>query len=520
VPLGGFGLVGGMLWAGFAPLGSPWMYAGLIFTGAAGGCFMVPLYAFVQDKAHPDERARILSAINLMDCLATFVSVAIISGLKAIGLNASWQFIALAIPTFAAAIYVTRLVPSDLARLVVLSIVRAIYKVKAVNPTHVPREGGVLLLPNHVSYVDALIIGAACDRPVRFVMWDVLYKLWWLNWFLRVVGTVPISATRAKDAVRTVAAALKEGEVVCLFPEGQITRHGMINELRKGFELMARQAEVPVLPVYTDGLYGSIFSYEGGTCFRKWPKKLRYPVTVYFGQPLYGREGTIAAVRAQLQELSTVALLSHKEITASKDPAPRKQIVANATRLLQVELAREGDTLLCLDSAESVIGRTLKCYAAMKDDVHFATSLDILAACGDGRVVAVGSQTSCVTLRESREWARAARIGLCWDTLEAQMPEGLPRLARGLLDAATGALIATSVPDPIMPAPERDNQHGTKEATLGRLLPGLTIIEYTGGIKIRGMLPGESDAIQLPGVVLDSEGFLTKEAPPAGEASE
>ncbi|MBL9131433.1 MAG: 1-acyl-sn-glycerol-3-phosphate acyltransferase, partial [Verrucomicrobiaceae bacterium] len=97
----------------------------------------------------------------------------------------------------------------------VLSIVRAIYKVRAVHAERVPQSGGVLLLPNHVSYVDALIVAAACPRLVRFVMWDVLYRVWWMNGFLRLVGTVPISATRAKDAVRSVSGALKEGDVVC-----------------------------------------------------------------------------------------------------------------------------------------------------------------------------------------------------------------------------------------------------------------------------------------------------------------
>jgi acyl-[acyl-carrier-protein]-phospholipid O-acyltransferase/long-chain-fatty-acid--[acyl-carrier-protein] ligase len=179
IPVGGFGLVAGLLWSGLATLGSHWMYAGIIFTGAAGGCFMVPLYAFAQDKAEKHEKARIHAGMNLMDCLGTLVAVAIVGLMKWAGWSSSTQFILLAIPTFAAAIYIMRLLPQDLVRFLMLATIRALYKVKAVHGERVPATGGVLLLPNHVSYVDAFIIGAATRRPVRFVMWEKLYNLWW-----------------------------------------------------------------------------------------------------------------------------------------------------------------------------------------------------------------------------------------------------------------------------------------------------------------------------------------------------
>ena len=206
IPLGGFGLVAGLLWSGLATLGSSWMYAGIIFTGAAGGCFMVPLYAFAQDKAEKHEKARIHAGMNLMDCLGTLVAVAIVGLMKWMELTASTQFLLLAIPTFAAAVYIMRLLPQDLVRFLMLAAVRFTYKVKPVHMERIPDTGGVLLLPNHVSYVDALIVGSASRRPVRFVMWDALYHLWWLKWLMRLIGTVPISATRAKDAIRAVAA--------------------------------------------------------------------------------------------------------------------------------------------------------------------------------------------------------------------------------------------------------------------------------------------------------------------------
>lgn len=310
IPLAGVGMTTGLLWAGFAQLASFHMYAGLVFTGLAGGAFMVPLYAYVQDRAAPEERARILAGINLMDCLGVFVMAAVVFGLKALGLSGSQQLIALALPALFATVYTTRLLPQQFIRFVCAKAVQMAYKVKAVNPQRVPRTGGVLLLPNHVSYMDAMVLSVACERPVRFVMWESLYNVWWMNGFLRLFGTVPISPTRAKDAIRTVAEALKAGECVCLFPEGQLTRNGLLNEVRRGFELMIRQADVPVVPIYQDGLWGSIFSHEGKGVFKKWPKSLRYPVQIHFGKPIPAREAKAERVREALLALGSEAMLA------------------------------------------------------------------------------------------------------------------------------------------------------------------------------------------------------------------
>ena len=137
-----------------------------------------------------------------------------------------------------AAVYTVKLMPHHLLRFVVMLVVRSVYKVRSINHAQLPAKGGVLLLANHVSYVDALILGAACERQVRFVMWDVLYNVWWMRWFLRIVGTVPISATRAKDAIRSVASALKEGQIVCLFPEWVIAQTGITASFFGGTSLL------------------------------------------------------------------------------------------------------------------------------------------------------------------------------------------------------------------------------------------------------------------------------------------
>jgi acyl-[acyl-carrier-protein]-phospholipid O-acyltransferase / long-chain-fatty-acid--[acyl-carrier-protein] ligase len=305
VPLGGLGMASAMIATKFMAVNSPGMMVAMAIIGLCGGLFLVPLTTFVQDRSAPEERARVLSSANLLDCLIGGVgSNLIVKSLMAAGLTATSQIAFFGVAMLLGSLWISRLVPQDFVRFICLAIVRSIYKVKGFNVDSIPKEGPVLLLPNHVSYVDALILSSVCNRPVRFVIWDVLYRVWWLNGFLRLFGTVPISQTRAKDAIRTVADALNQGELVCLFPEGELTRTGEMNELQKGFELILRQSPTAkAVPVYLAGLWGSIFSWEGGAVFKKWPKKLRYPVQVHYGPALAVGEATTARVTNELKAL-------------------------------------------------------------------------------------------------------------------------------------------------------------------------------------------------------------------------
>jgi acyl-[acyl-carrier-protein]-phospholipid O-acyltransferase/long-chain-fatty-acid--[acyl-carrier-protein] ligase len=304
IPLGGMGMAAAMLSVKFISLNHPLLYVAMAVVGLCGGLFMVPLTTFIQDRSVPEERARVLSSANLLDCLIGGIGSNIaVFCMTHLNISARTQIAIFGALMLLGSLWISRLLPRDFVRIICMAIVRSTYKVRGFNMDVLPKEGGVLLLPNHVSYVDALVLACACNRPVRFVIWDVLYRVWWLNGFLRLFGTVPISQTRAKDAIRTVAEALQQGEVVCLFPEGQITRTGEMNELQKGFELILRQADATAVPVYLKGLWGSIFSWEGGTLFKKWPKKLRYPVEVHYGPVLNAKEATNARVTQELHAL-------------------------------------------------------------------------------------------------------------------------------------------------------------------------------------------------------------------------
>ena len=179
---------------------------------------------------------------------------------------------------------------------------RIFYRVRAIGREQVP-AGGVLLLPNHITWVDAIVLQLAFRRPIRFILDEGVYRNRFLHPFLEAIGCIPISPRKAKDAMREAAARIREGEIVCLFPEGELSRRGSLLRLRRGYEIIARHAEAPVVPVWLDRLWGSIFSFQGGRYFTKFPRKIPYPVTVAFGRPLSPENADIATVREELLKL-------------------------------------------------------------------------------------------------------------------------------------------------------------------------------------------------------------------------
>lgn len=506
IPIGALGLAGSLFWAGLTPVSSEAFDWALIVIGFTGGCYMVPIQTFIQDTADPERRGRVLASMNLLDSVAGVLGVLLLAVLKAVGVGFQGQFWVLCALMIVATVYIVQLLPHYLLRFIALAIVRSLYKVRSVHHERVPKNGGTMLLPNHVSYVDAFIMGASCTRQVRFVMWDALYNIPAMTWFVKLCGTVPISPTRAKDAVRTVGAALKEGRIVCLFPEGQITRHGMVNDLRKGYELMARQGDAQVVPAYMDGLYGSIFSFEGGLFFKKWPKKLRYPVTVYFGHPIPAKEATAEAVRAQMLALSAEAMMTRREFEDS-DNTERQQIVGNALRLREAEWARQGDTILCLAPAGGIIHKSLVAYAEMKGRIRVVTEPSSITGCADQSVIAVGGADLSERLTKVPEWKTLGKYAMLWADISVPTTEDTTYY-RGLIDNTTGAILTTCVPNPEMPEGERGLQLGIIPHTYGRILPGYAVKATEAGLEISIITPKNPGPIILPRVVMDERGFL------------
>jgi len=314
VPLGGVAMAASCCLIMVVHPGGGLFCALLVLTGIGSAAFMVPLNAYLMDQVEPQTRGRMLAAAGLLDSLGMMVGILLQLTLMKIGIGIRGQFVVLGVLCLVTSAYVLRIIPMNFIRFCVLSLVKIVYRIRVVHHDRIPETGGALLICNHVSYIDALILSAACERPVRFTAFDEFFKNKFLAAAMRLFGVVPISNRRAKDAIVALADAMKAGDLVCIFPEGQLTRTGMMNEIRKGFELIARRAGAPVIPVYLDDLWGSIFSFERGRFFRKHPHHFPYHVSVLYGDPIPPAEATADRCRTAFQELAADGVLRRGEV--------------------------------------------------------------------------------------------------------------------------------------------------------------------------------------------------------------
>jgi acyl-[acyl-carrier-protein]-phospholipid O-acyltransferase / long-chain-fatty-acid--[acyl-carrier-protein] ligase len=210
-------------------------------------------------------------------------------------------------------------------------LVRCFYRVTTIGLENLP-DGGFLLVPNHISWVDALVLQLACPRPIRYVIDQEYYHKPILHPFLRALGCIPINVRHSHQAVRAAAEKIAEGEIVCVFPEGQLERTGTLLRLQRGFELIARHANAQVVPVWLDQLWGSIFSFQGGRFFTKFPKRIPYPVTIAFGKPLKAEAADVATMREELLKLG--------ELCFSRRPSLDRHLAEECVRGLKRHLFR------------------------------------------------------------------------------------------------------------------------------------------------------------------------------------
>src|SRR5437868_13236562 len=192
-------------------------------------------------------------------------------------------------------------------------IARLVYRVKAIGIENLP-SGGCLLVPNHITWVDAIILQLASPRAVRFIIDEEFYRKPALQPVLRMVRAIPIDRRKPREAIRRATAQIEAGQFVCIFPEGQLSRTGTLQRLQRGFEIIARHAQSLVVPVFLDQLWGSIFSFHGGRFFRKWPRKFPYRATVGFGPALTPAEATRARVHEELLKIGADCFEQRREL--------------------------------------------------------------------------------------------------------------------------------------------------------------------------------------------------------------
>ncbi|WP_287028128.1 MFS transporter [Pseudomonas sp. UBA6310] len=323
VPFGSFGLslFGILLWwrsGGFPQAAEPhtwlqvlgvpqaWLILGdVLGLGVFGGFYIVPLYALIQSRTREDERARVIAANNILNALLMVLSAIVsILLLTVAGLSIPQLFLVVSLMNIAVNAYIFKIVPEFGMRFLIWLLGHSVYRVEHRGLERIPEEGAALLVCNHVSYVDALLIGGAVRRPVRFVMYYKIYRMPVLNFVFRTAGTVPI-AGRSEDlliydaAFKRIAEYLRNGELVCIFPEGKLTLDGEIGEFKAGVERVLEENPVPVIPLALQGLWGSFFSRDPhkGIFRRLWSR-----VGLVAGEPLAPDAGR-AVMRERVVEL-------------------------------------------------------------------------------------------------------------------------------------------------------------------------------------------------------------------------
>src|SRR5579864_2816622 len=285
--------------------------------GVSGGLFAVPLGALIQHRPKPEEKGGVIAAANLV----SFIGIALASGAYYVFRDIFHQtpegiFLDGAILTLVTTAYSVYLLPDSLLRFVLWAATHSIYRIRVEGRENIPERGGALFVSNHMSFVDACLLIASTDRAIRFLMFKGIYDLPYVKPFAKMIRAIPISSElRPREMIqslREATDAIRSGEIVCIFAEGQITRIGQLLPFRRGMERIMKGIDAPIVPVNLDGVWGSIFSFERGRFLWKMPRSIPYPVTVSFGKPMPA-SSTPFEVREAVQQLQTDAYRHHKD---------------------------------------------------------------------------------------------------------------------------------------------------------------------------------------------------------------
>lgn len=311
VPIGALGIGVFGVWLCFSYTSLPLTLVVLFCFGVSGGLFSVPLNAFFQRSSPELERGRFLGAMNLMSFSWMLIAAGLMyllrDGLK---FSPAQLFFGVGVLSVFVGAYVCHYMPRMALRCLNWLLANLFFRTRTFGIENVPKTGGALIVCNHVSYVDPPLLLAATERPIRFLMYRPIYEAAIIRPIAKLIQAIPIAPEdgpkeiiRALNEART---AILNGELVCIFAEGQLTRTGNLLAFGKGFEKIMKGITAPIIPVYLDQIWGSIFSFRDGKFFRKIPKEIPYPVTLRFGAPLPS-DTKSPEVRRRIQELGAEA---------------------------------------------------------------------------------------------------------------------------------------------------------------------------------------------------------------------
>jgi len=303
--------------------------------GFFGSLFFVPLNGYLQDQAGDHERGRVLAASNLLTQLAGISLIGVHAWFSnVLQLNAKEEVFILILPLGLVAGFTCSFLLEDLLRAICQIFLKIFYRIQVIGIENFPDQGGVLIVSNHLSYADPVFIGAAYPRKVRYLAHLELAQSRFLDWIFRLTQTQTLSSNHSLSAFKKSIKHLQKGIALCLFAEGGISRLGVVLPFRRGPILLAQKGRVPIIPVYLDGVWGSIYSNQGGHFFTKLPKAFPYSLTVRSGKPLDPSSETPESVRRAVLDLGVLSF--NQRINQGMNPLQslRKAIFRNTQGIL------------------------------------------------------------------------------------------------------------------------------------------------------------------------------------------
>jgi 1-acyl-sn-glycerol-3-phosphate acyltransferase len=281
----------------------------VVMIGVFGGFFIVPLFALIQTRCDPEHLSRTIAGMNILNALFMVAATGTAIVLLGQGFTIPELFLATALMNAVVAMYIFSLVPEFLMRFLAWMLIHTFHHVKTIDADRIPESGPAVLVCNHVSYVDAIVIGAASPRPIRFVMDHRIFKLPLLGWIFRTAKAIPIAPAKEdpwlmEKAFVDIAQALHEGDLVCIFPEGKLTSTGDMSEFKGGIAKIVERSKVPVIPMALRGLWGHLLSRSQDNVFeRAFRKGWRSSLALAVGQPVPPHDVTPELLHTQVAQL-------------------------------------------------------------------------------------------------------------------------------------------------------------------------------------------------------------------------
>lgn len=284
--------------------------ADLFLLAVFGGLFIVPLYTLIQQRSLEDERSRVIAGNNIVNALFMVVSALILMLLFSLDVSLPHIFLLLSLMNLAVACYIYTVIPEFMFRFICWVIAHIMYRLKVLGQEHIPQKGAAVLICNHVSYIDWLIIASACPRPIRFVMHYKFLEIRLTRRIFQDAKVIPIAGSMQdpeilESAFERIAEELEQGEIVCIFPEGRITRDGKMIKFRPGIERIIQTTPVPVIPMALDGLWGSFFSKKYGKPMSKPFRRFWSRISLSIGDPIPPQEASIETLQERVAALKS-----------------------------------------------------------------------------------------------------------------------------------------------------------------------------------------------------------------------